>query len=72
MSVHLLIQFLIKNNQRIGFEFKYGDAPKLTNAMRSAFEILELNKLMVIYPGKRAYSLAKGIEVMGLSEFISG
>ena len=57
---------LIKNNERLGFEFKYQDAPKLTKSMLIALEDLKLNELIVIYPGTKSYRLTKNIEVRGL------
>lgn len=61
---------IIKNGKRLGFEFKYSDAPKLTNSMQSAFEYLNLDELVVIYPGKVQYNLTKKIYVIGLDEYI--
>ncbi len=63
--------FIMKDGKRLGFEFKYHDAPKLTKSMEAAKEILELDSLEVIYPGKREYSLGPNILVRGLSS-ISG
>ena len=44
------------NGKRLGFEFKYGDAPKTTKSMHSILEDLELEKLYIIYPGKLKFS----------------
>ena len=61
---------IIKEGKRIGFEFKYKDAPKITNSMEIALETLKLDELQVIYPGKRDFSLAKKIVVKGLKSKI--
>jgi len=59
-----------KENQWIGFEFKYADAPKLTPSMRLAVEDLGLDKLYVICPSVVAYPLSQHIHVYGLNKFL--
>lgn len=54
--------------ENIGYEFKYMDAPKLTKSMQMAIEFLELDKLFVIYPGEKAYSLSDKVKVIPLIE----
>lgn len=61
---------LIKNNKRIGVECKRMDAPKLTPSMRTAMVDLELEKLIVVYPGSQPYSLADGISVLPLKNIV--
>jgi len=56
--------------KKVGFEFKYQDAPKLTKSMLSAMEYLDLDKLYVIYPGKNPYRLTDKIEVIGLDDYV--
>jgi predicted AAA+ superfamily ATPase len=62
---------LIKDNKRIGVECKRADAPKMTPSMRTAMTDLELNKLIVVYPGIQPYTLAEGISVLPLSTMVS-
>ncbi|MDF3054415.1 MAG: hypothetical protein K0Q74_322 [Gammaproteobacteria bacterium] len=57
---------VIKNGQRLGFEVKYTDQPKLTNSMRTAMEILGLNQLTIVIPGNASFLLAPGIDVKGI------
>ena len=57
---------LIKDNKRIGVECKRMDAPKLTPSMRTAMADLELDRLVVVYPGAQPYTLAEGIKVLPL------
>jgi predicted AAA+ superfamily ATPase len=59
---------LVKNGLRIGIECKRSDAPRLTPSMRTSLTDLELDRLVVIYPGIRRYSLAEGVEVLPLVE----
>lgn len=60
---------LIKRGKRLGFEFKYTDAPKLTQSMTIACADLKLDQLVVIYPGKDRFPLTKQIEVCGLTDY---
>ena len=39
--------------------------------MRIAMEDLKLDELHIVYPGRRAYSLAKGIHVAPLADFVT-
>jgi predicted AAA+ superfamily ATPase len=61
---------ILKNGKKIGFEFKYQDAPKITPSMKIAMEDLELDCLHVIYPGSRDYRLTEKIDVYGLTNYI--
>ncbi len=54
--------------KRVGFEFKYTDAPALTKSMHTAVADLGLSRLHVVYPGPHRYPLAKGVEVLPLVE----
>jgi len=58
------------NGKRIGFEFKYGDVPKTTKSIHLVLEDLNLDKLYVIYPGKRTIHFSDTLVGRGLSEFI--
>lgn len=62
--------FIMKNGKRIGFEFKYQDAPLKTRSMVIANETLQLDHLFVIYPEGETYLLDKNIEVISLENFM--
>ena len=62
---------LFHGGQRIGVEVKYADAPGLTKSMRIAREDLSLNQLYVVYPGREAYPLERGVEVLPLTEILA-
>jgi uncharacterized protein len=51
----------------IGVEVKRADAPRMTPSMRSALTDLELDRLVVIYPGDRRYRLNDKVEVVPVS-----
>jgi predicted AAA+ superfamily ATPase len=61
---------LFKNGRRIGVECKRSDAPTLTPSMRIACDDLNLDELMVAYPGSRRYRLTDRIEVVPLADLV--
>ncbi len=61
---------LFQKARRIGVECKRADAPVLTPSMRIAMADLKLDQLYVVYPGERAYTLAKKVEVVPLARFV--
>lgn len=61
---------IIKDGERLGFEFKYSDAPSSTRSMHIAIDDLKLDSLTVIYPGKKSYRLKEKIDVIGLETFL--
>jgi predicted AAA+ superfamily ATPase len=58
---------LVRGGRRLGFKFKYGDAPRTTKSMRAALDDLKLERLFVIYPGDKGYALDDRIQVLPLS-----
>ena len=63
---------MIKNGKRIGLECKRADAPRITPSMKIAMTDLELDRLLVVYPGSRRYPLAECIEALPLAELVFG
>lgn len=61
---------LIKDGRQIGVECKRMDAPRLTSSMRTAFDVLKLHKLLVVYPGPLPYPLDDKIQAVPLSSLI--
>ncbi len=61
---------IFKNGRRIGVECKRADAPTMTRSMHIALENLKLDELIIVYPGERRYTLAKGVEVLPLAELV--
>ena len=62
---------LLKDGRRLGFEIKRQDAPGLTPSMRIAIEDLGLERLTVLYPGTRAYDLARNVRVVPAVALVS-
>jgi predicted AAA+ superfamily ATPase len=58
---------LFKDGRRLGVEIKRMDAPTLTPSMRIALENLQLDRLVILYPGNTRYALAKRVEVLPLA-----
>jgi len=46
------------------------DAPKLTKSMQIACQDLQLDELVVIYPGEKNYLLSEKVRVMNLMHYI--
>ena len=61
---------VFQNGKRLGFEFKWADAPKLTKSIQTAREILKLDLCIMIYPGKKDYFVEESIKVVGLQNFL--
>jgi len=61
---------LFVKGQKLGFEFKYTDFPKITKSMQIAQKELKLDNLTVIYPGNKTIPLTKDIQAIGLEDFI--
>jgi hypothetical protein len=59
---------VMRDGQRWGFEFKFSEAPAITPSMKTAALDLKLDRLFIVYPGKDAYPVAEGIEVLPLGE----
>jgi len=59
---------IMKYGKRIGFEIKYADAPTITKSMRIALEDLQLDYLIIVYPGNKIFPLSEKITVCGLEQ----
>ena len=61
-----------KDGKLSGIECKRTDAPKLTPSMRIAMNDLHLNRIVVVYPGIKRYSIAAEVEAVPLREIAEG
>lgn len=61
-----------KSGRMYGVEVKRADAPAMTPSMRIALEDLKLERIAVIYPGNKRYSLDKKIEVVPFNDITGG
>lgn len=61
---------VFQKGQRLGFEFKYADAPRLTKSMNIALQDLHLDTLTIIYPGEKDYQICDRIFVTGLENYM--
>ena len=64
---------MFKHGRRVGVEFKLSDAPRLTPSMRIALTDLKLDRLLVVYPGKKPYTLGQNVDVVPaqrIAEFV--
>jgi hypothetical protein len=61
------IDLLLRRGDRmLGVECKRADAPKLTPSIRIALEDLGLDRVAVVYPGAKRYSLSERVEAVPL------
>jgi len=63
---------IFKDGRRLGVECKRVDAPRMTSAMRVALADLQLEHLVVIYPGDHAYPLDDRVTVTPLATIARG
>jgi predicted AAA+ superfamily ATPase len=61
-----------KGGRMYGVEIKRADAPTMTPSMRIALEDLKLERITVIYPGNRRYSIHKQVDVVPFDEIYGG
>ena len=61
---------IVKGSQRIGFEFKYTDAPRMTRSLYSALEDLKLEKITVIVPGNVDFLIHEKVQALGLKNYV--
>lgn len=59
---------IFSHGKRIGFEFKYSDAPKITSSMKNSWKDLKLDQLIVVYPGNITFPLSEEIIACGLQD----
>jgi len=58
---------IFKNSHRIGVECKHMDMPRLTPSMRIALQDLQLDSLLVIYPGLHPFPLGEKVQAIPLA-----
>lgn len=61
---------IVKGSQRMGFEFKYTDAPRMNRSLYSALEDLKLEKITVITPGNVDFLIHENVRVVGLTNYV--
>jgi len=57
---------VMRGARRLGFEIKRTDAPKITPSMRSALEVLHLDKLYVVHAGATAWPMGERVDAVPL------
>lgn len=64
-----LDRLVVRGGTRRGFEVKYTSAPSVTRSMRSAVDVLGLDQLDVIYPGRDTFPLTDRIRAVGIERW---
>lgn len=62
--------FVLFQGKKLGFEFKFADAPKTSKSMHIAMEDLALDHLFIIYPGTREIPFSEKLTAIGLESWI--
>ena len=60
--------FTMQGGERIGYEFKWTDAPRATRSMTTAMEDLRLDHIYVIHAGRTRYPIRDGITAVPVTE----
>jgi hypothetical protein len=55
-----------KHGRMVGVECKRTDAPRMTPSIRSALSDLDIDKVIVVYPGEKRFSLTEQVEAVPL------
>jgi predicted AAA+ superfamily ATPase len=63
---------IVRRGRREGYEVKYTDAPRVSSSQRMALELLRLDSLTIVVPGRTAYPLADRVDVRGLASLAGG
>jgi predicted AAA+ superfamily ATPase len=63
---------LFKGERRMGFEFKYADAPRMTKSINIVQEDLKLDHIAIIYPGKDIFPLTERVSAYGIDTISTG
>lgn len=56
----------LRKGKKLGFVFKYTDAPKITKSMRIAHEDLKLDHLYLVHPHNQTFPISETITALGL------
>ncbi len=58
---------VVQGTKRIGYEFKYTDAPRVSRSMHIALKDLSLERLNIVVPGEDSFRINEYIHVIGLN-----
>lgn len=54
--------------KKYGFEIKLADAPRMSRSMHIAKDNLGLDRLLIIYPGRKSYDLSSSVRVVSIMD----
>ena len=61
---------IIKDGKRFGFEVKFTDSPKMTKSLNTSINVLQLDHVFLIYPGKMAFPLTEKVKAIPLQAYL--
>ncbi len=59
---------VFRGRKRLGFEFKFTEAPRVTRSMRIALEDLRLDRLVVVHAGEKSFPMGEKIHAVPWKE----
>lgn len=62
---------VVAGNRRYGFEVKRAEAPRMTASMRTACDLLSLDRLDVVHAGEHHYAMAEKVHALPASHLIT-
>ena len=62
---------VFRGGKRLGFEFKFTEAPRVTRSMRIALEDLGLDRLVVVHAGEKSFPMGEKIHAVPWKELPS-
>ncbi len=63
---------LRRQGRLFGIECKRADAPRITRSIRIALEDLGLERVTIVYPGRKRFPIASGVEALPVSSLGTG
>jgi hypothetical protein len=61
-----------RGDRLFGVEIKRADAPRLTPSIEIALEDLKLERVAIVYPGTKRYSVSERVEVVPVTVLAGG
>ena len=59
---------VVRGRRRVGFEFKFTQSPEPTPSMRSALDVLRLERIDVVHAGASTFPLADRLRALSIRE----
>jgi len=61
----------VRGRRRWGFEIKRTSAPSLTRSLRTAIDVLELDRAFVVHAGERTFPLHERVTALSATRLLT-